>query len=46
MLFKTSFALFVLAASGFAADPQRIRLTVEREDGSAWRMMNPATASA
>jgi len=43
MLVKTSFALFALAAAGWAADPQRIRLTVEREEGSAWRMMNPAT---
>lgn len=46
MLFKTSLALCALAASGFAADPQRIRLTVEREDGSVWRMMNPATVFA
>jgi hypothetical protein len=43
MLAKTSFALLALAAAGFAADPQRIRLTVEREESSGWRAMNPAT---
>jgi hypothetical protein len=43
---KTSFALLALAAAGLAADPQRIRLTVEREDASGWRAMNPATVFA
>ncbi|MBZ5631538.1 MAG: DUF4384 domain-containing protein [Acidobacteriia bacterium] len=50
MLAKTSFALLVLAAtvlpSARAADPQRIRLTVEREEASGWRAMNPATVFA
>jgi len=50
MLAKTSFALIALAAAGLpsaqAADPQRIRLTVEREDASGWRAMNPATVFA
>jgi hypothetical protein len=46
MLAKTSFALFALTAASFAADPQRIRLTVEREDASGWRAMNPATVFA
>jgi hypothetical protein len=50
ILAKTSFALIALA-SGFAstsmaADPQRVRLTVEREEGSSWRAMNPATVFA
>jgi hypothetical protein len=39
-----------LAATGatpsFGAEPQRIRLTVEREDASGWRAMNPATVFA
>jgi hypothetical protein len=43
---KTSFALVALAATGLAADPQRIRLTVEREETSGWRAMNPATVFA
>jgi hypothetical protein len=46
MLAKTSFALFAIAVAGLAADPQRIRLTVEREDASGWRAMNPATVFA
>ena len=46
ILAKTSFALFALVATGVAADPQRIRLTVEREDASGWRAMNPATVFA
>src|SRR5512147_1851320 len=47
---KTSLALFALAAglvsTGWAADPQRVRLTVEREEGSGWKAMNPATVFA
>jgi hypothetical protein len=47
---KASFALLALAATGLppaqAADPQRIRLTVEREEASGWRAMNPATVFA
>ena len=50
ILARTSFALIVLAAglisTGLAADPQRIRLTVEREEASGWRAMNPATVFA
>ena len=50
MIAKTSFALFAFAAgltsTGQAADPQRIRLTVEREEASGWRAMNPATVFA
>jgi hypothetical protein len=40
---RTSFALLALASACLAADPQRVRVTVEREDGSGWRSMNPAT---
>jgi len=43
---KLSFALVALAAAALAADPQRIRLTVEREEASGWRAMNPATVFA
>lgn len=46
---KTSFALIAVAAGlfqGQAAEPQRIRLTVEREEASGWRAMNPATVFA
>jgi hypothetical protein len=43
---KTSFALCALAMIGMAAEPQRIRLTVEREEASGWRAMNPATVFA
>ena len=46
MLAKTSLALFILAAFGWAAEPQRIRLTVEREEPSGWRAMNPGTVFA
>ena len=50
MVIKTTFALIALAATGatpsFGAEPQRIRLTVEREDASGWRAMNPATVFA
>jgi hypothetical protein len=51
ILAKTSFALLALAAVGLssarAADPQRIRLTVEREEASGgWHAMNPATVFA
>jgi hypothetical protein len=46
----TSFVVLVLAASAVpsaqAADPQRVRVTVEREDASGWRAMNPATVFA
>jgi Domain of unknown function (DUF4384) len=46
----TSFVLLVCAAglvpAGRAADPQRVRVTVEREDGSRWQAMNPATVFA
>jgi hypothetical protein len=46
----TSFVLLVCAATGLppvqGADPQRIRLTVEREEASGWRAMNPATVFA
>jgi hypothetical protein len=42
----TSFILVELAASGLAADPQRVRVIVEREEGSGWRAMNPATVFA
>jgi hypothetical protein len=46
----TSFVLLVWAATGppsaQAAEPQRVRVTVEREDGSGWRSMNPATVFA
>ena len=41
MLAKTSFALIALAAvvlpSARGADPQRVRVTVEREEGSGWK---------
>jgi len=47
---KTSFVLLAFAAglvsTGLAADPQRIRLTVEREEASGWRATNPATVFA
>ena len=43
---KTSFALFALAAVALGADPQRVRLVVEREEGSGWRAMNPSTVFA
>jgi|SRR5581483_76526 len=43
---KTSFALLALAAVALGADPQRIRLVVEREEGSGWRAMNPSTVFA
>lgn len=43
---KTSFALFALTAVALGADPQRIRLVVEREEGSGWRGMNPSTVFA
>jgi len=50
MVIKTTFALIALAATGatpsFGAEPQRIRLTVERADASGWRAMNPATVFA
>ncbi|HEV8413768.1 MAG TPA: DUF4384 domain-containing protein [Bryobacteraceae bacterium] len=46
MLARTSFALFALASACLAADPQRVRVTVEREDGSGWKAMNPATVFA
>jgi hypothetical protein len=46
----TSFVVFALAAglisTGWAADPQRVRVTVEREETSGWRAMNPATVFA
>lgn len=45
-LAKTSFAVFALVSAALAADPQRIRLTVEREEASGWRAMNPATVFA
>ena len=46
MIRATSFAALALAATCFGADPQRVRLTVEREDSSGWRAMNPATVFA
>jgi len=46
ILAKLSFALMVLASIGMGADPQRVRLTVEREEGSNWRPTNPATVFA
>jgi len=42
----SSFAVLALAATCFGGDPQRVRLTVEREDASGWRAMNPATVFA
>ena len=46
-LAKTSLAVFALAVTGLAAEPQRIRVTVEREDATGgWRAMNPATVFA
>ena len=49
-LVKTSCALPVLAVAcatmSLAAEPQRIRLTVEREEAPGWRAMNPATVFA
>ena len=46
MIRATSFVLLALAATGLAADPQRVRVTVEREEGSGWKAMNPATVFA
>lgn len=50
MIRAISFVLFALAATGLpsaqAADPQRVRVIVEREEGSGWRPMNPATVFA
>ena len=50
MIRLTSFGLFALAAglvsTGRAAEPQRVRVTVEREEGSGWKAMNPATVFA
>ena len=46
MVRKTSFALLTLAVAALSAEPQRIRLTVEREETSGWRLMNPATVFA
>ena len=46
-LVKITFALLTLTAAALAADPQRIRLTVEREEASGgWHAMNPATVFA
>ena len=33
-------------STGLAADPQRVRVTVEREEASGWKAMNPATVFA
>ena len=46
MIRATSFVLLAFVATGWAADPQRIRLTVEREEASGWHAMNPATVFA
>jgi hypothetical protein len=47
MLLRTSFALvaaaLTLAAQVDKSDPQRIRVTVQLEDKSGWRDVNPAT---
>ena len=43
---RISFGLVALAVAGLAAEPQRIRLTVEREGTSGWNAMNPATVFA
>lgn len=41
---RSSFALLAVAVAAFAAEPQRIRVTVEREGPSGgWHAMNPAT---
>jgi Domain of unknown function (DUF4384) len=39
---KLFISLAICALALPAQDPQRIRLTVEREDGTAWKQVNPA----
>jgi hypothetical protein len=43
MLSRASFALLAAAMSLAAADPQRIQVTVQREESTGWRDVNPAT---
>jgi hypothetical protein len=43
MLLRTSFAMVAAAITLAAADPQRIQVTVQREESAGWRDVNPAT---
>jgi Domain of unknown function (DUF4384) len=43
MIRRATLVLLAAAAAFAADDPQRIRLTVEREGPSGWREVNPAT---
>jgi len=43
MLLRISFALAAAAITLSAQEPQRIRVTVQREESAVWRDVNPAT---